>query len=96
MALSLYIPFKEQVIFFDKFMVDFLLHETNVIVQCDGRYWHDRPKVRRKDKGQDAYFAKAGYVVLRFDDDQINNQIKWCIKRIRKAVKSNQIPLINY
>lgn len=79
------IVFQEQAVMFDKFQVDFLL-PNRVIVQCDGVYWHDRPEARRRDKGQDAYFKKCGYTVLRFTDKQIKNDIHGCISRIKNVV----------
>lgn len=88
--------YKEQVVMFDKFMVDFKLIDYNIIIQCDGLYWHDRDNVKRKDKGQDRYMSKAGYIVLRFSDSQINNDINACIKRIKQTIESGQLPLINY
>lgn len=89
------IRFTEQVVMFDKFMVDFLLSDYQIIIQCDGRYWHDRPKTKARDTGQDRYLAKAGYTVLRFDDNQINTNIDACIKQIKHTIKNpNQIPLI--
>ncbi len=91
------VKYSEQVVMFDKFMVDFLLPEHNIIVQCDGMYWHDRPKAKQRDKGQDRYFAKAGYTVLRFTDKQINKHMSECIATIRRAIKSpNQLPLMAY
>ncbi len=86
------IAFDEQVIMFDKFMVDFKLADYPIIVQCDGAYWHDRPGVRTRDKGQDAYLVKAGYVVLRFTDRQVLHQMSSCIKLIKQTIKNPQQP----
>ena len=86
------IAFDEQVVMFGKFMVDFKLSEYPIIVQCDGVYWHDRPKAKAKDKGQDAYLVKAGYVVLRFTDRQILHEMSTCIKTIKQTIKSPHQP----
>ena len=86
------IAFDEQVVMFDKFMVDFKLSEYPIIVQCDGMYWHDRPGVRTRDKGQDAYLVKAGYIVLRFTDNQILHQMPSCIRTIKQAIKNPKQP----
>lgn len=91
------VPFSEQVVMFDKFMVDFKLTDYPIIIQCDGTYWHDRPNVKTRDKGQDAYLTKAGYVVLRFNETQILKNTKGCIKTIKAAMRNpSQPPLINY
>jgi len=86
------IAFDEQVVMFDKFMVDFKLSEYPIIIQCDGVYWHDRPGVRTRDKGQDAYLVKAGYVVLRFTDNQVLHQMPSCIKAIKRAINNPNQP----
>ncbi len=65
--------FAEQILVFDKFLVDVLLLNTNVIIQWDGEYWHSKIERKRLDKSQDAYLNKCGYVVLRFTDKQISN-----------------------
>lgn len=87
-----HIAFSEQVVMFDKFMVDFKLTNYPIIVQCDGAYWHDKPKAKAKDKGQDAYLVKAGYVVLRFTDRQVLHQMPSCIKTIKQAINSPNQP----
>lgn len=88
--------YNEQSVMFDKFMVDFELPDYKIIVQCDGIYWHDRPEVKSRDKGQDRYFAKAGYIVLRFSDNQIESDVHSCINRIKHTIKTRQMPLVNY
>lgn len=90
------IRYNEQSVMFNKFMVDFELPDHKIIVQCDGRYWHDRPDAKRRDKGQDRYLAKAGYVVLRFSDAQIKSDIQSCIRQIKHTMLTRQLPLIHY
>jgi len=87
-----HIAFNEQVVMFDKFMVDFKLTNYPIIVQCDGVYWHSSPGAKRRDKGQDAYLVKAGYVVLRFTDRQVLHQMPSCIQLIKQTIKNPQQP----
>ena len=86
------IAFDEQVVMFGKFMVDFKLADYPIIVQCDGAYWHNRPDAKRRDKGQDAYLVKAGYIVLRFTDNQLLHQMPSCIQTIKQAIKNPNQP----
>lgn len=79
------IEFQEQVPMFGKFLVDFLLPHLRIVIQCDGIYWHDRPSARARDKGQDRYFAKCGYTVLRFTDKAIEADMDGCIAAIHAA-----------
>lgn len=91
------INFTEQVLMFDKFLVDFRLDDYPIIVQCDGKYWHDQPTARSRDKGQDRYLTKSGYVVLRFDDKQILDNINSCIALIKHTMRQpDQPPLMPY
>jgi very-short-patch-repair endonuclease len=90
------ITFEEQITLVDRFMVDFLLPASRIVIQCDGLYWHDRPHVRHRDRGQDRYLAQAGYIVLRFTDNQILHEMPSCIKSIRQTINSGQFPLLSY
>lgn len=73
------IPFREQVSMYDRWVVDFVIDDWNLIVFCDGVYWHSKPKVAAKDRGQTRYLEKCGWNVLRFDDDDINNTPQSCL-----------------
>lgn len=84
------IRYDEQVLMYDKFLVDFKLQDYPVIVQCDGEYWHDRPATRARDKGQDNYLAKCGYTVLRFTDAQILKGMKTCMKQVRQNLRAER------
>jgi len=90
------IEYDEQVVMYEKFMVDFKLRHHDVIIQCDGLFWHDRPHVRSRDRGQDRYLSKCGYIVLRFDDEKILNQMESTIVEIERTIKTGQMQLIAY
>jgi very-short-patch-repair endonuclease len=80
------IEFAEQVILFDKFMVDFLLTDRRIVIQCDGLFWHSPKNVQSRDRGQDKYLNKAGYEVLRFTDKEIYRDLSACIEKINNAI----------
>lgn len=90
------IAYEEQVTMYDKFMVDFKLTNHAIVIQCDGTYWHSMPDAKRRDKGQDAYLSRCGYIVLRFNEKQILSHIDACIATIKKAIADGQMSLINY
>ena len=77
------IEFQEQILMFEKFLVDVLIPEKKIVVQWDGVYWHSKPKRKQLDDSQDKYLAKCGYKVLRYTDKQI--------KEDREAVKQDII-----
>lgn len=72
----------------NKFLCDFILVKYNIVIECDGIYWHSRPDAIRRDKSKDAYLAKCGYIVLRFTDKEIKTDIKKCIEAIAAHVSS--------
>jgi very-short-patch-repair endonuclease len=65
------LQFEEQVLMFDKFLVDVLIKDKKIIIQWDGYYWHSKIKRELLDKSQDAYLKKCGYKVIRITDKQI-------------------------
>jgi very-short-patch-repair endonuclease len=67
------VSFKEQVLMFNKFLVDVLIENKKLIIQWDGVYWHSKPRRKQLDISQDAYFKKCGYNVIRITDEQIKN-----------------------
>jgi len=52
--------------------VDFLVF-PNIIIECDGDYWHNYPSRTEADIRQTAYYQRKGYVVLRFWEREILN-----------------------
>ena len=78
--------FKEQVLMFDKFLVDVLILSKKLIIQWDGEYWHTQPKRKRLDISQDAYLTKCGYKVLRITDKQIKEE-KEVYDNIKRAIQ---------
>ena len=65
-----------------KFLCDFYLPAANLIIECDGLFWHSRPSAQRRDASKDAYLRKCGYTVMRFTDRQINSNIAECIAQV--------------
>ncbi len=76
------IPFKEQFLMFKKWTVDFFVQDWNLVIQCDGIYWHSLPKSAARDKGQNAYFKKCEVNLLRFTDQEIKKHPEACLSHI--------------
>lgn len=83
---DLNIDFKEQILMFNKFLVDVLIPDSNLIIQWDGEYWHSKPKRKNLDKSQDAYLNKCGYTVLRFLDKEVYKNKECVIENIQRAI----------
>lgn len=54
------------------YRADFLLPEFNLIVECDGEYWHDRkPGVPERDQRKTVFLQNQGYEVVRLPEQAI-------------------------
>jgi very-short-patch-repair endonuclease len=46
--------------FKDKFLCDFAIPSHNIVIECDGDYWHSRPEIIKRDSAKNGYIAKCG------------------------------------
>ena len=65
--------FEKQKTIGNKFTVDAYIPRLNLIIECDGDYWHNLPVNVRRDASKDAYLKKCGYGILRLTGTEINN-----------------------
>jgi len=86
MLQSLGIKFNEQVLMFNKFLVDVLLKDKKIVIQWDGVYWHSKTKRKQLDKSQDAYIKKCGYKVIRITDKQIKNDYQKVYDYLKRTI----------
>lgn len=56
----------------NKFQSDFYISALNLIIECDGKYWHSLPKAIKKDKEKDVCAKKCGFNLIRLTEEQIN------------------------
>lgn len=52
---------------------DFLIKDTNIIVEMDGVFWHSLPEHIERDKRFDDTAARYGYTVIRITDSELSN-----------------------
>jgi very-short-patch-repair endonuclease len=71
--LSQGIIFEEQKIINSKFIVDVYIPEFNLVIECDGEYWHSLEAVKKRDKAKNAYLTKCGFNLLRLKEAEIND-----------------------
>lgn len=60
------------------YFVDFLIFE-NVILECDGEYWH---KDKNKDYRRDAKIMKDGYYIFRLSEKDILKDPNRCVDKV--------------
>ncbi len=73
-----------------KYTVDFLVETQNnkVIVECDGRAFHDPSKDAERDK----VLALEGYPICRFSGSELVADVEKCIETIRKTASYTSYP----
>ncbi|MEK6884174.1 MAG: NUMOD3 domain-containing DNA-binding protein [Nanoarchaeota archaeon] len=70
--------------------------EPNICVFADGDYWHNLSYNIEKDKNVNKELENRGYIVLRFWEKDINNNISQCINIIleQKMIRNAYIQLV--
>jgi len=84
------IEFNKQVPLCKVALVDFYLPKNQIVIQCDGCYFHSCEKhyptehkdAPARDRGQDAVLESNGFKVYRFWEHEINESAEECINRI--------------
>lgn len=54
-----------------KYVADIFVPDKNLVVECDGLYWHTLPGRAEKDVRRDAYMRALGYSILRLPEQDI-------------------------
>jgi very-short-patch-repair endonuclease len=70
-----------------RYIVDFYFPKRNLIVEIDGLY---HAGTREYDRDRQKYLEKIGYIVLRFSDAQVENDILFCIEQILCETESSE------
>lgn len=73
----------------DRFLVDFYLPQRNLVIECDGAYWHSLEKNQKNDVKKNAYMAKAHINLARLPEADIKRDCHTLI-----AQTLSQYPLI--
>jgi very-short-patch-repair endonuclease/endogenous inhibitor of DNA gyrase (YacG/DUF329 family) len=60
-------------------LADFYLPEYNLVLECDGDYWHSLPKQIEKDARRDKWMKSKGYSILRLPENKIKANALQCV-----------------
>lgn len=60
------------------YLADFYIPISNLIIEVDGKYWHNYPNRRPIDKIRDKELEEAGYNLIRFWEDEISETVVKC------------------
>lgn len=77
---------QQQQLFKGGHQYDFLLDGTNILVEVDGLYWHNRKHQKEKDQIQVDEAIKLGYNVYRFTDKEIRETKGGCFDRLLQVI----------
>jgi len=67
--------------------VDLLWRDQRLVVELDGRRWHDSPAARDRDYRRDTNLLCRGYRVMRLTWRQVVNDPVWVTRRLRQALR---------
>jgi very-short-patch-repair endonuclease len=67
------ILFERQKLVNGRFIVDAYIPSLNLVIEADGKYWHDLDRVVKKDKAENAYLTKCGFKLIRLTEKEINS-----------------------
>jgi len=70
----------------DNFIVDFYCNELNLVIELDG-YSHNFEEVILKDKEKEKTLNSFGLTVIRFDDNEVMNDIDNVLRTIEGYIQ---------
>ncbi len=65
----------------DIFIADFYCHEKKIIIELDGGI-HDLPEQHEYDDGRTFVLEEKGFKILRFKNEEIENELEKVLNRI--------------
>ncbi|MES2590637.1 MAG: endonuclease domain-containing protein [Bacteroidota bacterium] len=70
------------------FIADFYCHKKKLIIEVDGGY-HNNKDQREKDEARTQTFKEYNITVIRFTNDEVENNIQSVIEKIIFTLKEN-------
>ncbi len=75
-----------------EYIADFYCHELKLIIEVDGGI-HTLPEVYKSDIYRDKILKLNGYHVIRFENYEIETEIKESVERIRSLIAKIRSPI---
>lgn len=72
------------------YVCDFYINDLNLIVECDGRYWHESDKAIAHDYKRNLTIKKQGYKLIRFWEEDLMRCAKQCVREAIEYGKSGK------
>ena len=78
------LKFKRQVVI-GKYIADFSCFEKKLVIELDGGE-HSEKNVHKIDVEKDKFLKSRGYIVLRFWNNEVQENVEGVLERIRQVV----------
>lgn len=75
----------------ENFIIDFAFLNEKLLIEVDGEY-HEEEEQKRYDDSRSAYLSEIGYKIIRFTNNEVENDTDTVINKIEQELKS-RIPL---
>lgn len=75
----------EQNYLLEGYEVDFWIEEAGLVVEVDG-FFHLSNRKLNSDWAKDRKLHEKGYIVIRFDNQQVYNSLAQCVKEIKMLI----------
>ena len=70
----------------DNYIVDFYSPKANLIIEVDGKT-HLEPTISENDSKRDEHLKELGFKIVRFDNQDILNQLEYVIHEIDEILR---------
>ena len=74
---------------FENYVLDFYCHEMKLVIEADGSV-HNNPEIKIYDNARTNRLNEVGIAVLRFTNDEIENNSTVVVKKIETWIKENK------
>ena len=67
------------------YIADFIFLKSRLVIEVDGGY-HDTPLQQQEDQWRTEFMESKGYTVIRFKNEEINNNLNEVVMRIKEQL----------
>lgn len=73
----------------DGYEVDFLIPEAGLVIEIDG-FTHLSKEKLTSDQSKDRNLHDKGYTIIRFENQQVHNDLEECVKEIKTIIQKTR------
>ncbi len=76
----------DQEVHIGKYHADFQIKGTNLLIECDGSYWHNIPGAKEKDQKREEFLTDHGFQTIHLDEWEIKKSQGVCLSKFLKEI----------